>query len=185
MYNMNQDVESVLVSEAELSEICERLAKQITADFAESGRELVLVTVLKGSIMFAADLIRKLPFPCNLEFMKVSSYGAQTQSSGFIQVHLDLKREIRDADVIIIEDIVDSGRTLEKLSGLLRDRGAHSVKCCTLLDKPDRRVVDFRADYVGKCIPDVFVVGYGLDYDEKYRNLPYVGVLSPKVYAEN
>ena len=184
MYDMNQDVESVLISQEELEEICDRLAKQITEEYGESGRELVLVTVLKGSIMFAADLIRKIPLPCNLEFMKVSSYGAQTQSSGFIQVHLDLKRDVRGADVIVIEDIVDSGRTLEKLTGLLSDRGANSVRCCALLDKPDRRAVDFQADYVGKNIPDVFVVGYGLDYDEKYRNLPYVGVLAPKVYQK-
>ena len=184
MYDMNQDVESVLVTREELAEICDRLAAQITEDYRDSGRELVFVTVLKGSIMFAADLIRRVPMPCNLEFMKVSSYGAQTHSSGFIQVHLDLKRDIKDADVIIIEDIVDSGRTLEKLSSLLENRGAHSVRCCTLLDKPDRRAVNFDAYYVGKCIPDAFVVGYGLDYDEKYRNLPYVGVLAPKVYQK-
>ena len=179
---MNPDIERVLVSESELKEICDRLAAEITRDYKDSDRELVLVTVLKGSVMFAADLIRRIPFSCALEFMKVSSYGAQTYSSGFIQVHLDLKRDIEGADVIIVEDIVDSGRTLEKLSGLLANRGAHSVRCCTLLDKPERRQVDFNADYVGRCVPDVFVVGYGLDYNETYRNLPYVGVLSPKVY---
>ena len=117
-----------------------------------------------------------------MEFMKVSSYGAQTHSSGFIQVHLDLKRSVEGADVVIIEDIIDSGRTLEKLSGLLANRGAHSVRCCTLLDKPERRAVDYNADFVGKKIPDLFVVGFGLDFDEKYRNLPYVGVLKPELY---
>ena len=182
MYEISQDIESVLVSSEELSRICDRLAAQITEQYGDSGRDLVFVTVLKGSVLFTADLIRRIPFPCVLEFMKVSSYGSQTHSSGFIQVHLDLKREIQGADVVIIEDIVDSGRTLEKLSGLLANRGAHSVRCCTLLDKPERRQVRFCADYVGKCIPDVFVVGYGLDYDEKYRNLPYVGVLKPSVY---
>ena len=184
MYEISQDIESVLISEEELSGLCDSLAKQITAEYRDSGRDLVFVTVLKGSIMFAADLIRRIPFQCALEFMKVSSYGTQTHSSGFIQVHLDLKRDIAGADVVIVEDIVDSGRTLQKLSGLLANRGAHSVRCCTLLDKPERRQVDFSADYVGRQIPDVFVVGYGLDYDEKYRNLPYVGVLKPAVYQK-
>ena len=184
MQNINEACESVLVSEQELSEICDRLAAQITKNYVNSGRDLVFVTVLKGSMMFAADLLRRIPLPVALEFMKVSSYGAQTESSGAIAVHLDLKREISGADVIVIEDIVDSGRTLQKLSALLETRGANSVKCCTLLDKPERRVVQFEADYVGKCIPDVFVVGYGLDYDEKFRNLPYVGVLKPSVYEK-
>ena len=116
--------------------------------------------------------------------MKISSYGAETHSSGFIQVHLDLKRDVKDADVVVLEDIVDSGRTLEKLSHLLAGRGAHSVKCCTLLDKPERRQVEFNADFVGRVVPDVFVVGFGLDYNEKYRNLPYVGVLKPAVYQK-
>ena len=182
MYDMNQDVESILISEAELDDICSRLAAEITEDFQDSGRDLVFVTILKGSIMFAADLIRKVPIPCTLEFMKVSSYGALTQSSGFIQVHLDLKRDIKDCDVVIVEDIVDSGRTLRRLSELLENRGAHSVRCCALLDKPEGRKVNYEAHYVGRVIPDAFVVGYGLDYDEKYRNLPYVGVLAPKVY---
>ena len=174
----------MLVDPEELASICQRLGKQITEEYVGSGRELVFVTVLKGSIMFAADLIRCVDLPSTLEFMKVSSYGSGANSSGFIQVHLDLKREIRGADVIVIEDIVDSGRTLEKLTGLLESRGAHSVRCCTLLDKPNRRVIKFEADYVGKVIPDAFVVGYGLDYDEKYRHLPYVGILKPSVYEK-
>lgn len=182
MKDLHKDCESVLVSEAELSQICDTLAKKITEDYAASDRELIFVVVLKGSVMFAADLIRRIPLSSSLEFMKVSSYGSDTNSSGFIQVHLDLKRDIRDADVIVVEDIVDSGRTLEKLTGLLAERGAHSVRCCTLLDKPDRRAVKFDPEYVGKKIPDVFVIGYGLDYDEKYRHLPYVGVLKPSVY---
>ncbi len=184
MYNMDQDVERVLISGEELEEICEGLAARITEEYANSGRDLVFVTVLKGSVFFAADLIRRVKLPCAMEFMKVSSYGAETHTSGFIQVHLDLKRDISGADVIIVEDIVDSGRTLEKLSSLLADRGAHSVRCCTLLDKPERRQVDFQADYVGRRVPDVFVVGYGLDYDERYRNLPYVGELKRSVYEK-
>ncbi len=182
MYDINQDIERVLLTEEEVCAICDRLARELTERYADSGRDLILVTVLKGSVMFAAELFKRLSFPCELEFMKVSSYGAQTHSSGFIQVHLDLKRSVEGADVVIIEDIIDSGRTLEKLSGLLANRGAHSVRCCTLLDKPDRRAVDYEADFVGEKIPDLFVVGFGLDFNEKYRNLPYVGVLSPELY---
>ena len=184
MYNMNDDIESVLVSEEELSVICDELAARITKDYQNSGRELVFVVILKGSIFFATDLIRRIPLPVSIEFMKVSSYGSGTESSGFIQVHLDLKRSVAGADVIIVEDIIDSGKTLNKLSSLFRDRGAHSIRCCTLLDKPERRQVALEADYVGRCIPDKFVVGYGLDYDEKYRGLPYVGILKPCVYEK-
>jgi hypoxanthine phosphoribosyltransferase len=172
-----------LADEATLASICDRLAAQITEEYRDS-RDLVLVTVLKGSVFFATDLMRRIPLPCGLEFMKVSSYGKGTTTSGFIQVHLDLKRDIKGADVIVIEDIIDSGRTLQKLQSLLAGRGANSVRCCTLLDKPDRREVDMHVDYVGMVIPDEFVVGYGLDYDEKYRNLPYVGVLKPSVYEK-
>lgn len=184
MYHFENDIEYVLADEKKLAEICDRLAKQITADYENSEHELVLVTVLKGSVFFATDLMRRIPLKCELEFMKVSSYGSGTSTSGFIQVHLDLKRDVRNADVIIIEDIIDSGKTLQKLSHLLAGRGAHSVRTCTLLDKPERRLVDLDADYVGMDIPDRFVVGYGLDFDEKYRNLPYVGVLKPSVYEK-
>ncbi|MBQ9131765.1 MAG: hypoxanthine phosphoribosyltransferase [Clostridia bacterium] len=181
---MRNDIESVLADEETLRGICDRLAAQITRDFQDSGRPLVFVTILKGSVFFATDLIRRVNLPCQMEFMKVSSYGAGTSTSGFIQVHLDLKQDVSGADVIVVEDIIDSGRTLEKLSQLLSDRGANSVRCCTLLDKPERRQVDLQADYVGMCIPDAFVVGYGLDYDERYRNLPYVGILKPEVYEK-
>ncbi len=183
-YRMDDDVQSVLADENKIAEICDRLAEQITKDYQDSDKELVFVTVLKGSVFFAIDLMRRIPLPCSIEFMKVSSYGSGTETSGKIQIHLDLKRDITDADVIVIEDIVDSGRTLQRLQSLLCDRGAHSVKCCTLLDKPSRRQVDLRVDYTGMIIPDEFVVGYGLDYDEKYRNLPYVGVLKPSVYQK-
>lgn len=184
MHYNNKDIERVLVSEEELTAICDKLAAQMTEEYQNSEHELVFVVILKGSIFFATDLIRRVPLHSEIEFMKVSSYGKSTQSSGFIQVQLDLKRDITDADVVIVEDIIDSGRTLQKLRDLLLHRGAHSVKCCTLLDKPDRRAVDLEADYVGKVIPDVFVVGYGLDFDEKYRGLPYVGELSPTVYQK-
>ena len=184
MSKMNQDIEYVLADRELLSDLCEKLGRQITEDYKNSAHPLIFVIVLKGSVFFAADLIRCVDLPCEKEFMKVSSYGAGTETSGFIQVHLDLMRDVTDCDVIIIEDIIDSGRTLEKLSHLLADRGAHSVKCCTLLDKPERRQVELNADYVGMRIPDEFVVGFGLDYDEKYRNLPYVGVLKPSVYGK-
>ena len=184
MYQYEKDIECVLADEKKLAEICDRLAKEITETYENSGRDLIFVIVLKGSVCFATDLIRRIPLKTEMEFMKVSSYGAGTENSGFIQVHLDLKRDITGEDVVIIEDIIDSGRTLEKLSHLLANRGAHSVRCCTLLDKPERRVVNLDADFVGMEIPDKFVVGFGLDYDEKYRNLPYVGVLKPEVYTK-
>lgn len=183
-YDMQQDIEEVLADEKTLAEICDRLAAEITKDYRDSQKDLVFVVILKGSMHFASDLIRRIELPCEMEFMKVSSYGASTTTSGFIQVHLDLKRDVRDADVIVIEDIIDSGRTLEKLSHLLADRGANSVRFCTLLDKPERRQVKLDADYVGMNIPDAFVVGYGLDYNEKYRNIPYVGILKPAVYQK-
>ena len=182
MNDITKDIEYVLADETSLNSICDRLAKEIFENYKDSNRDLVFITILKGSIFFATDLIRRIPFNCELEFMKVSSYGAGSETSGFIQVHLDLKRDVKDADVIIIEDIIDSGRTLEKLSHLLANRGAHSVKCCTLMDKPSRRQVPLTADFVGMEVPDAFVVGYGLDYNEKYRNLPYIGVLKESIY---
>lgn len=181
---MERDIESVLASSEQLMRICDQLAGRITEDYRESEHPLIFVTILKGSIFFATDLVRRIPLKCELDFMKLSSYGAGTESSGFIQVHLDLKRDVHDCDVIVIEDIIDSGRTLQKLKQLLADRGAHSVRTCTLFDKPDRRAVDLSADYVGMNIPDAFIVGYGLDYNERYRNLPYVGVLKPSVYQK-
>ena len=182
MKHLHPDVERVLATEKQIDDICKKLAKKITEDYKNSGHDLVFVVILKGSIFFATDLIRKIPLDSTIEFMKVSSYGAGS-TSGFIQVHVDLRRDVKDADVILIEDIIDSGRTLEKLSQLFANRGAHSVKCCTLLDKPERREVDFMPDYCGFVVPDEFVVGYGLDYREKYRTLPDVCVLSPKVYS--
>ena len=181
---MNQDVERILVSEQELDEITTRLAKKITEDYKNSTKPLILIVILKGSLIFASDLMRKIPLPLEIEFMKVSSYGAGTKNSGEIKIHLDLVREeLEKYDLLIIEDIVDSGRTLARLTQLLKNRNANSVKTCTLLDKPSRREVEFTPDYCGKVIENEFVVGYGLDYDEKYRNLSYVGVLKHEVYS--
>ena len=181
---MNKDIESILVSEKEISDICDDIAKKINDDYRNSGRPLVLVCILKGSLMFTSELMKRIEIPMEVEFMKVSSYGAGTSSSGVMNIHLDIKREdVTNTDFIIVEDIVDSGRTLSHLVKYFSEKGASSVKTCTLLDKPDRRTVDFVPNYSGKIIPDKFVVGFGLDYDEKYRNLPYVGILSPKVYS--
>ena len=180
---MIKDIESILVTEEQINKITSDIAKQINDEYKDS-KQLVLICILKGSLMFTCELMKKINLPVELEFMKVSSYGAATVSSGMINIHLDLKREdIGDADFIIIEDIIDSGRTLAHLVRYLADRGAKSVKTCTLLDKPSRRVVDFTPDYCGMEIPDKFVVGFGLDYNERYRNLPYVGVLKPEIYS--
>jgi len=137
----------------------------------------VLLGILKGSVPFMSDLMRKISLPAELEFMKVSSYGAGTVSSGKLNIHLDVLREgLENCDILVIEDIIDSGRTLKMVVSHLYEKGARSVKTCTLLDKPSRREVDFTPDYVGKEVPDYFVVGYGLDFDEKFRTLPYVGI---------
>ena len=181
---MHQDAERILINEKEIDEITTALAERINADYKDSQKPIILVTILKGSLIFASDLMRKLDLPVELEFMKVSSYGAGTKSSGEIRFHLDLAREnLEKYNIIVIEDIVDSGRTLSRLTALLKNRNANSVKTCTLLDKPSRREVDFVPDYVGRQIEDEFVIGYGLDYDEKYRNLPYVAILKREIYS--
>ena len=179
------DCAKILVSEQEISAICDRLAAEIQKTYENSGRRLVMVVILKGSMPFAADLMKRLTLPLELEFMKVSSYGAGTKTSGEIKISLDLMRDdLQDIDLLVVEDIVDSGRTLSRLTQLLKNRNAHSVRTCTLLDKPSRREVDFVPDFCGTAIPDEFVIGYGLDYDEKYRNLPFVGVLKREVYEK-
>ena len=181
---MTNDIKSILVSENELEQMCSDIADKIKKDYQNSTKKLVLICILKGSLMFTSELMKKIDLPLEIEFMKVSSYGSKTISSGVINIHLDIKREdMEDVDFIIIEDIIDSGRTLSHLVRYLKERGANSVKTCTLLDKPDRRTVDFTPDYCGKVIPDEFVVGFGLDYQEKYRNLPYVAILKPEVYS--
>ena len=180
LYN---DCGSILISAEEISAMVDRIAAEVQATYENSGRRLVMVVILKGSMPFAADLMKRLTLPIELEFMKVSSYGAGTKSSGEIKVSLDLNRDdLQDIDLLVVEDIVDSGRTLSRLTQLLKNRNAHSVRTCTLLDKPARREVEFVPDFCGTVIPDEFVVGYGLDYDEKYRNLPFVGVLKREIY---
>ena len=180
---MNPAVEKILVSEEEIDAIVTRIAAEIDRDYKD--KNLVLVCILKGSIVFMGDLMKKITVPVEIDCMKVSSYGAQTESTGNINIRLDLIRpDLPECDILIIEDIIDSGRTLKYLTEYLAFKGARSVKTCTLLDKPSRRVVDLTPDYVGCEIPDEFVVGYGLDYAEKYRALPFVGVLKPEVYSK-
>lgn len=180
---MHKDIERVLLSEEELDGIITRLAKQLDKDYAGSDKRLVLVCILKGSVVFMGELMKKITVPVEIDFMRVSSYGGNTKTTGNINIVLDLMRKDMDqCDILVVEDIIDSGRTLSHLVQYLTMKGAKSVRTCTLLDKPSRREVDFRVDYVGQEIPDEFVVGYGLDYNEKYRALPFVGVLKRAVY---
>lgn len=182
---MNNDISRILVSQEEIDAITTRLAKEIDRDYSGEDKNLILVCILKGSIVFMGDLMKKITVPVQIDCMKVSSYGAGTVTTGTINIHLDLIRpDLKECDLLIVEDIIDSGVTLSYLTKYLLGKGARSVKTCTLLDKPSRRKVEFTPDYRGKEIPDEFVVGYGLDYNERYRALPFVGVLSPSVYAE-
>lgn len=178
---MNKDIEKVLVSEEELKEIAARLGTQISKDYL--GKNLLLVGILRGSVVFLSDLMRNISIPCKVDFMSVSSYGDGVTSTGIVKITQDLDINIACYDVLIVEDILDTGRTLTHLTELLKSRQPNSIRICTCLDKPDRRVTDLKADYMGVQIPDEFVVGYGLDYSNLYRNLPYVGVLKPSVYG--
>lgn len=182
MKEIHPDAQTILITETELQDIVSDLGKQITADYA--GKNLLLVGILKGSVVFMSDLMRSIDLDCNIDFMRVSSYGAGTSSSGKINIELDLRRSVKGYDVLIIEDILDSGNTLSLLKELLESRGPESVKICTLLDKPERHITDIKPDYTGRVIPNYFVIGYGLDYDEKYRNLPYVAILKPEIYKK-
>lgn len=180
---LDNDVAKVLLSEKEINDISCKLAEQIDNDYKEQDGKLVLLGILKGSVVFMGDLMKKITLPVEIDFMKVSSYGCGTTSGGRVNIILDLHRkDLSECNFIIIEDIIDSGRTLSYLVEYLKLNGAKSVRTCTLLDKPSRREVDFEADYVGAVIPNEFVVGYGLDFAEKYRTLPYVGVLRPEIY---
>ena len=182
---MNSQISHILVDEKEIDGIVTRIAAEIDRDYKDSSKKLLLLCVLKGSVVFMGELMKKLTLPVEIDFMKVSSYGSGPTTSGRINILLDLQRaDLPDVDIIIVEDIIDSGKTLSYLVKYLELKGAHSVRTCTLLDKPDRREVDFTPDYTGRIIPDEFVVGFGLDYDEKFRNLPYVGVLKPEVYSK-
>ena len=179
---MHQDVEQILYTEDELRQRVKELGCQITADY--SGREPLLVSVLRGSYIFMADLTRSINLDVTVDFMAVSSYGAGTVSSGQVEIKKDLSDSIEGKDLILVEDILDSGNTLYYLIDVLKARKPASIRICTLMDKPERRAKPITADYVGFTIPDAFIVGYGLDYAEKYRNLPYVGVLKPSVYEK-
>ncbi len=180
---LDNDIAEVLISEEELDKTVSRLADEISRDYAD--KNLLLLCILKGSIVFCGDLMKKLTIPCEIDCMKVSSYGKGTVSGGRINIILDLHRsDLSERDILVVEDIIDSGRTLSYLTEYLSLNGARSVKSVTLLDKPSRREVEFVPDYRGLEIPDEFVVGYGLDYAEGYRTLPYVGVLKPEVYTK-
>lgn len=177
---MNQDIEKILVTEEELRQHTRRLGEQITKDYA--GKKLLIVGVLKGSIYFLTDLSRYIDLPCQLDFIQASSYGAGTESSGTIKITRDIAEDLSGFDVLLVEDILDTGRTLRHICDMLKKRNPESIAVVTLLDKPARRVADISADYVGVDVPNEFVVGYGLDYNQYYRNLPYIGVLKKEVY---
>lgn len=179
---MNQDIKKILVTEEELYTITKKLGEQITKDYA--GKKLLLVGVLKGSIYFLTDLSRHIDLPCQLDFVQASSYGSGTSSSGTIEIVKDIAEDLSGFDVLLVEDILDTGRTLKHIHDMLSKRNPQSIGVVTLLDKPARREVDIHADYVGVDVPNEFVVGYGLDYDQYYRNLPYIGVLKEEVYEK-
>ncbi|MCL2508648.1 MAG: hypoxanthine phosphoribosyltransferase [Oscillospiraceae bacterium] len=180
---MQQDIREILFSQQQIAEAVRRLGAEISRDYG--GKKLMLVSVLKGAVVFLADLMREIKIPCSIDFMSVSSYGAGAKSSGVVKIVKDLDIPLEGLDVLIVEDILDSGRTLNYIIGLLESRGPSSIKVCTLFDKPDSREVPVTADYSGLLVPDEFIVGYGLDYNEKYRNLPYAGILRPEVYSSN
>lgn len=181
-YNINDDIAEVLLSAEEIDTIVTRLANEIDRDYPDPHRRLLLVCILKGSIVFMGDLMKKVHRPVEIDCMKVSSYS-HTASTGHLKIGLDLTREdLPSIDILLIEDIIDSGKTMARLTALLKERGATSVRCMALLDKPSRREVNYTPEYLGTVIEDKFVVGYGLDYDEKYRALPYIGVLKPAIY---
>ena len=172
----------VLLSEEEVNKRISEVAEQITRDY--QGKEIHLICILKGGVFFTCELAKRLDLPVTLDFMSVSSYGNDTKSSGVVRIVKDLDEPLAGKDVLIVEDILDTGVTLSNLVPMLKMRNPNSVKICTILDKPSRRKANIQPDYEGFQVPDEFVVGYGLDYDEKYRNLPYVGVLKPEIYTK-
>ncbi len=183
MCTMDQDIDHILVSEEALKAKVTELGAQISRDYA--GKQLLLVSILKGGVVFMADLMRAVTIPCAIDFMVVSSYGgSNTKSTGLVKIIKDLDSDLSGKDVLIVEDILDTGITLSHLMPMLKMRNPNSVRLCTILSKPSRRQAQIEPDYLGFEVPDEFVVGYGLDYAEKYRNLPYVGVLKSQVYAD-
>ncbi|MDY2862468.1 MAG: hypoxanthine phosphoribosyltransferase [Oscillospiraceae bacterium] len=179
---MREDIKEILFTQEDLKAITKELGEKVTRDYKD--KKLYLVTILKGAVVFLTDFMRNVDLPCEVDFMVVSSYGSGVTSSGNVKIIKDLDVPLEDKDILIVEDILDSGNTLKFVVDMIKKRHPKSVEICALLDKPSRRIADIQAKYVGREIPDEFVVGYGLDYDEKYRNLPYLGVLKPEVYTK-
>jgi hypoxanthine phosphoribosyltransferase len=177
---MNNDIKKILIDEDILQEKVKELGKKITEDY--KGKDLLLVCVLKGAVVFVSDLMKRIDLPLEVDFMAISSYGSSTKSSGVVRILKDLNNQIEGRNLLIVEDIIDSGLTLSYLIENLKARGPASIEICTILDKPDGRKTDIDIKYTGFTVPDEFVIGYGLDYSEKYRNLPYVAVLKEEVY---
>jgi hypoxanthine phosphoribosyltransferase len=179
---MEDDIEEILFSKEKLAEIVHGMGARISKEY--EGKNLLMVSILKGSVVFMTDLMRAISIPCSIDFMAVSSYGSGVKTSGVVKIIKDLDLDLKNWDVLVVEDILDSGLTLSYIWKLLKARSPKSLRLCTLFDKPDRRTVKVEADYVGSVVPDEFIVGYGLDYAEKYRNLPFVGVLKPEIYSD-
>ncbi len=182
MATIFDDIKEILFTKEDIAAIVKKMGKQISEDYRD--KNLLLVSVLKGSLPFMADLMREITIPCAIDFLSVSSYGSGTSTSGEVRILKDLDSSLEGKDLLIVEDILDSGVTLSFLLKTLTARKPASIRLCTFLDKPERRRVDIHADYVGASVPDEFIVGYGLDYAEKYRNIPYIGVLKPEIYKE-
>ena len=179
---MREDIKEILFTQEDLKAITKELGEKVTRDYKD--KKLYLVTILKGAVVFLTDFMRNVDLPCEVDFMVVSSYGSGVTSSGNVKIIKDLDVPLEDKDILVVEDILDSGNTLKFVVDMIKKRHPKSVEVCALLDKPSRRIADIQAKYVGREIPDEFVVGYGLDYAEKYRNLPYIGVLKPEVYTK-
>ncbi|WP_026895566.1 hypoxanthine phosphoribosyltransferase [Clostridiisalibacter paucivorans] len=177
---MREDLESILISTEEIQKKVKKLGEKITEDYRD--KDLMLICVLKGAVMFMTDLAQSIDLPLDMDFMAVSSYGNASKSSGVVRIIKDLETSIEGKDILIVEDIIDSGLTLNYLVDILKSRGPNSVKICTLLDKPEGRQAPVEVDYMGFDVPNEFVVGYGLDFAEKYRNLPYIAVLKEEIY---
>jgi len=181
-FEQYKDLERILVSRKDIEEAVKKLGERITADY--KGKQPIVVCILKGAVIFFADLLRQLDLSLDIDFMAISSYGSSTKTTGVVKLVKDLDRDVNGRDVLVVEDIVDSGMTLSYIKKELTQRGATSVRIATLLDKPARRRVDLKVEYSCFEIPDAFVVGYGLDYAEKYRNLPDIGILHPRIYEK-
>jgi len=179
---MHNDIEKILITEEEIAAKVKEFGKRISKDY--EGKDLILIAVLKGSVVFIADIMRQITIPFSIDFMAVSSYGNESSSSGTVKINMDLKQDIKGKDVLIIEDIIDSGLTLTYLTKFLYSRKPNSIKICAILNKKECHKAEIKTDYLGFDIPSDFVVGYGLDYAEKYRGLPYVGILKPEVYSK-